>query len=169
MGIGEKQANRRALIERVQDCLKQTNTMTALATDVREAHNKLAQQTGDDIASLKARLDTLSAWCKRLEAAAAVEARRHTLTRSELSQMTIERDAFLGLTFWGRLRWILSGGWTKPGTYADVTNHGDRLAAVQSDKPTMLVIDRPDPPAESFASPLQGYIPHTSLGPRVLP
>jgi hypothetical protein len=154
--MGQAEGNRRALVAMVKDCIGQVNAMTTLATEVREAHNTLAKQTGADVASLKARLDTLSAWCKRLEEAAAVEARRHTLTRSELAQMTIERDAFIGLTFLGRLRWIFTGGWTKPSTYAEVTNKSLEIV--------------PEKRTETHdSSRLRGYIPHTSRGPAVLP
>lgn len=175
MGHGA-QATRRGLIDKVKECLEQTNAMTLLASEVREAHNTLAKQTGEDVAALTARLDTLSAWCKKLEAASAIETRRHTLTRSELAQMTIERDAFVGLTFWGRLRWILAGGWTKPGTYAEVTatvdsvTRRDDLANRAFDrlKATSAHLEAADQPRSEHPS-VRGYIPHTSLGPRVLP
>lgn len=164
MGHGA-QANRRALIEMVQDCITQANTMTTLATDVREANNKLATQTGEDVAALTKRLDTLSAWCKRNEARADRAHERTTALRSEAA-------AFLtSLTFRERFRWVFLGrvplraifaGYiqTPPnasapdptlGVRAGVSNHGLSIQPLKGD------------------GPLTGYIPHTSRGPAVLP
>jgi hypothetical protein len=133
MGHGA-QATRRALIDKVHDCVSQTNAMTTLATDVREANNKLAEQTGVDVRRLETRLDTLSAWCKRLEADLAIEQRFRRLTRSELPQLNIEHAAFSGMTFFQRLRWLVTGRWPRP------LRPGEGLLAVTAGTPSSVAV-----------------------------
>jgi hypothetical protein len=154
MGHGA-QATRRALIDNVKDCVAQTNAMTALATEVREANNRLAEQAGADVKRLEGRLDTVGAWCKKLENDLAIEQRFRRALRSELSQLAIEHAVFTNLSFWERLWWLLGGRWAKPGTYAEATAHVGILPTTE---------------APGVAHPeTHGYIPAVSLGPRVLP
>jgi hypothetical protein len=67
MGQGAT-AGRRALIDSVKQCLTQTNAMTWLVTEVRDAHNEFSEKTVAEVKRLDGRADTLGAWCKRLEA-----------------------------------------------------------------------------------------------------
>lgn len=137
MGHGAKD-NRRALVATVEGCIRQTNDMTALATEVREANNALAAQTVADVTALRTRCDALGAWCKRLEAELIMEQRFRRLTRSELPQLTIEQSAFAGMTFLERVTWFFTGRWPKPATFEEVVIGGTITAT--SDKPTAITM-----------------------------
>lgn len=157
MGTGAANG-RRALVENVQEAIAQTNAMTRLATEVREANNKLAQQTALDVARLDTRADGLGKWCKENAVAAGVANERVTNLRGEIAHF------LLGLSFRQRLRWLLFGG------SEDLMLPTSAAPAPPPSAPEKAVV-RGALFDYGTRGPMTGCAPiqHTTRGPRLLP
>lgn len=138
MGQGAT-SGRRALIDHVRQCLAQTNAMTGLATQVREAHNAFSAKTVEEVARLEGRLNTLGTWCKRVEA-------HDTLTREIATDLLrrvdlLERQdtAFATMSFTARLRWLLTG--VRPAPIAARPLEGGAMALITAADAAVIKAD----------------------------
>lgn len=159
----EAKNGRKALIEHVQTCIRQVNSMTKLAGEVREANNLLAEQTGTDVTALGGRIDAQGKWLTETEKTAKRADQRVTLLRSDVHDAV---SFLLSFTFRDRLRWFLFGVLPANALAREF------VAAWRVTPPPAMPVEVPEK-RTVIAAPEHvadhGYIPHTSLGPRVLP
>lgn len=179
---------RRALVLKVEECVKQVNTMTGLATEVREANNGLAATVGTDMASVKATLKDLQSraeaqrvWLRKVEDFSRSRDERVSLLRSNVDAAV---RVFIGLTFMDRLRLFFFGTLPVTEDFRDFAAGWLHTPPTREpEAPEKATVIDVDAPAKSLtyrelaaleagtneAGPLQGYIPHISRGPAVLP
>ena len=99
-------AGRRALIEKVKDCLKQTNAMTVLGGELREKHNLVDEK----VTKLAARMDVQKAWLERIERHDELTRQLAHAARKEAEVARADARLLLaGLTFFGRVRFFVFG------------------------------------------------------------
>lgn len=165
MGHGAT-ASRRALIDKVKECIAQTNAMTAGLTEVRDANNI----TAADLAALRLRVDTQKAWITSLENAAGRESTRLTKTRVESGRIDCKVENFIDhMTFWQRLRWLLTGRTQMLTTERTYTEGALATAATDlRERLQARIAEHADPAANDFSrQPYGGE--SAGMAPRPLP
>lgn len=165
MGASASQG-RRALIDKVGECITANNSLAGKVGEVVDANNKLAKQTSEDVARLKGRCDSLNAWCKQTE-------KNANLAHDRLE--TQHRDiTFLlyGLSRMDKLRWFVFGTLPPLPSRNPMVSKAVTAADLEREfraHKTVLEADAQKAMSQTKPGPLPNVMPHTSLGPRVLP